>query len=584
MKKLRVTFISFLLVSSLYARVDYYVDPSGTDDLTHGSGTGTDAWATIQYAVDHVANPTTASVVINISADVYTLNNSVIIVNRSFTDLSLSGSGRNNTFIQAAAVKTLATSGIFEIMDGNVVTISDLSIRNGYNRGILNQGTLTIEDCSIFDINGKGIYNDEVLGYTGHCSINHCLIYNNSSNGVFSYQFGAILTLEQSVIYNNQSNGIMCSGTATILNSTISGNNTTGYGGGIDARDCNLTINSCTIVNNSSTLGGGLYHATGNLNIKNSIIANNSATTSNDISLFFSTLNSQDYNLFEDISGLTIFGTTTHNIYNQDPNFGPLANNGGSTLTHALLSGSPAINQIPASSPNGAPSTDQRGYARVGDYDMGAFEAPDYSLSVSLSSFTVKVVDNSVELYWTTESEVDNVGYILERKRENDFEWATIADYHTNEKLKGNGNTSSRVNYNFTDYNVTTDQIYSYRLKDVDTDGLVTILDIITVQVKTAEESDPVHTKLNPVFPNPFNPHTKISYELEKEMAVNLTIYNLLGRQVRILANKEQQSSGIYNLYWDGKNNMNEPMPSGTYILVIKTDHFVESQKLILVR
>jgi hypothetical protein len=84
-------------------------------------------------------------------------------------------------------------------------------------------------------------------------------------------------------------------------------------------------------------------------------------------------------NLIENISGATITGTTTGNILGQDPKLGLLASNGGPTLTHALLPGSPAIE---AADPANVLPSDQRGFARPKDgdrngvvrADIGAFE------------------------------------------------------------------------------------------------------------------------------------------------------------------------------------------------------------------
>jgi hypothetical protein len=87
-------------------------------------------------------------------------------------------------------------------------------------------------------------------------------------------------------------------------------------------------------------------------------------------------LTSQGYNLVGNSRGAQIVGVTTGNIVGTFPalinaSLGPLANNGGPTKTHALLTGSPAIN---AGNTETSPATDQRGAARVGTADIGAYE------------------------------------------------------------------------------------------------------------------------------------------------------------------------------------------------------------------
>jgi hypothetical protein len=115
------------------------------------------------------------------------------------------------------------------------------------------------------------------------------------------------------------------------------------------------------------------------VNIRNTIVAQNAAITGSDCS---GTLNSLDYNLIQNTNGCTITNLTTHNIYNQDPKLGPLADLGGPTPTHALRFDSPAID----AGNSGGLTTDQRGFPRPIDdpnipnaqggdgSDIGAYE------------------------------------------------------------------------------------------------------------------------------------------------------------------------------------------------------------------
>lgn len=123
-------------ISANLMAVDYYVNPADTDDVSHGSASGTNAWQTIQYAVDSV-NPTTATIVIHVSGDTYTLNSDGIDINRSFTNLTIQGAGAGTTIVQAHASKDTATDRVFNIVSGNTVAIKDMNIGtlqdNGYN-------------------------------------------------------------------------------------------------------------------------------------------------------------------------------------------------------------------------------------------------------------------------------------------------------------------------------------------------------------------------------------------------------------------------------------------------------------------
>src|SRR5262249_7450167 len=98
------------------------------------------------------------------------------------------------------------------------------------------------------------------------------------------------------------------------------------------------------------------------------------------------TINSQGYNLIGDTTGCVITGDTTGNKSGVAPNLGPLRDNGGPTFTHALLTGSPAIDAgnpaAPGSGGNACPVDDQRGVTRPQDgdgdttavCDIGAYE------------------------------------------------------------------------------------------------------------------------------------------------------------------------------------------------------------------
>ncbi len=193
--------------------------------------------------------------------------------------------------------------------------------------------------------------------------------------------------------------GIYNSGTLTISNSTISnnvtgnggssaGNGDGGSGGGI-YNSGTLTISNSTISNNvtgnggSSGLGGvggsggGIYNV-GTSNVKSSIIANNSLGTRGNPQGpdFCGILTSYGYNLIENTSNCIINGENQGNIAGVDPNLGLLAYNGGPTMTHALLSGSPAINKGSCTDiERNIVRTDQRGHLRKsGSCDIGAYE------------------------------------------------------------------------------------------------------------------------------------------------------------------------------------------------------------------
>ncbi|MGI8854594.1 MAG: choice-of-anchor Q domain-containing protein [Thermomicrobiales bacterium] len=154
-------------------------------------------------------------------------------------------------------------------------------------------------------------------------------------------------------------------GIVTATNATVSGNTATHFGGGI-ATFAPAILTYMTVANNTT----GIYASVPGspITVASSLFSNIGAncTAAN-------TIASGDNNLSSDGSCGTF--TQPHDRTYRDPHIGVLANNGGPTLTHALLSGSPAID-AGGTSANGCPATDQRGFPRPqgAACDIGAFE------------------------------------------------------------------------------------------------------------------------------------------------------------------------------------------------------------------
>ena len=96
----------------------------------------------------------------------------------------------------------------------------------------------------------------------------------------------------------------------------------------------------------------------------------------------------------------------------------------------------------------------------------------------------------------------------------------------------------------------------------------------------------PDTTALLPNYPNPFNPETWIPYHLSKDAEVILTIYDVHGVAVRALA-LGHQAAGIYQsrgraAYWDGKNQLGEPVASGVYFYTLTAGEFTVTRKLLI--
>ncbi|MCH7613758.1 MAG: T9SS type A sorting domain-containing protein, partial [Candidatus Marinimicrobia bacterium] len=84
-------------------------------------------------------------------------------------------------------------------------------------------------------------------------------------------------------------------------------------------------------------------------------------------------------------------------------------------------------------------------------------------------------------------------------------------------------------------------------------------------------------------YPNPFNPVTTIQYDLPEDSHVNLIIYNILGREVKILVNKNERA-GYKSIRWNGRNNAGQQISAGMYFYRIETAGFAKVNKMILLR
>jgi hypothetical protein len=316
----------------------------------------------------------------------------------------------NPVAINGPGARVLAVSGksvnrVLNVL-GGVVTVAGLTIKDGQFQGanevvgtaparegnggaINNASDLTLKNCTITAnsaIGGAGIFGGGASGQgggvfnTGMLTLDGCTLSNNtagggaggfgSGNGGASFG-GAIFNQDTLVVRNctlagnsgaggkggNDQNGmspgnggdgqggaVYSAGPLTATNVTLSGNS---IRGGIGGTGQDFSRGASGIGD-----GGGIYHSSDSATVRNTIVAANTAT-----------------GLHPDVAGG--FSVSDHNLIGGSPKLGTLANNGGPTDTIALQADSPAVN---AGNDAFAPAKDQRGLARSGASDIGAFE------------------------------------------------------------------------------------------------------------------------------------------------------------------------------------------------------------------
>jgi hypothetical protein len=366
--------MALCLISSTASASTWYVNGVSGSDGNNCMSSQT-ACKTIGHAISLASSGDS----IMVAAATYTEN---LVIGFS---LRMIGSGASTTIIdggQPGTVVAISSSSA-------VVTLSDLTIRNGFTRisgaGISNSGTLTINNSTITgnlaDGGQRGCGAGGGIANGGTVTINNSTITGNGAAGPFHCGTGGGIANAGTATVNNSTlsgngagvgGGISNRGHLKINNSTISGNEAA-FGGGIANRGP-LKISNGTISGNKAVDGGGIFNA-GGATLQNSIVANNSGGN-----CFKNSVTSKAYNLSSD-------GSCNFNgpgdLNNTNPRLGPLQDNGGPTMTMALPAGSRAID---AGNPSGCKDglghllkTDQRGMPRpdpedAGGCDMGAYE------------------------------------------------------------------------------------------------------------------------------------------------------------------------------------------------------------------
>lgn len=193
---------------------------------------------------------------------------------------------------------------------------------------------------------------------------------------------------------------------------------------------------------------------------------------------------------------------------------------------------------------------------------------------VELSSFTSSVRGNNVKLQWTTESELNNSGFDIERKciSPNQSEWVKISN------VSGHGNSTEQHDYSFNDFSLPTAK-YQYRLKQIDYNGSYEYF----ILGNEVEIGAPNNFTLSQNYPNPFNPSTKIDYSIPFESKVNLQVFDMLGREVANLVNNDLQKAGYYTIEFNATGSL-----SGTYFYKITATNgenkYTATKKMILIK
>jgi hypothetical protein len=349
---------------------------------------------------------------INLAAGTYTLtsvdNSSTPFGNNDLPQITspilINGESAETTIIERDS--DAPAFGIFAVGDSGTLTLNGLTVRGSLSNfgGILNTGTLTVNDSIIAENRDLGSGFGGGISNRGTMTMAHSIVTNNSAvlagGGIFNsgitnivsssitdntsegggavnnFTAGATMIVQNSTISNNNADGgggIANSGTMTVTSTTISDNLAGFFDGGGIANGGTLTITNSTISRNiagffaSRSPGGGIANNDWIVKLQNTIMASNFADSGNDC---FGPITSLGNNIIGDPNNCDI--NLLASDITGDPGLGDFVDDGMPGRAHFPLNlGSQAID---AGNPEACLQADQLGLLRIGICDIGAVE------------------------------------------------------------------------------------------------------------------------------------------------------------------------------------------------------------------
>jgi CSLREA domain-containing protein len=399
------------------------------DDTTPGDGVCKTAsgTCTLRAAVEEANDPAVTPDTIILPAGHYVFSIAQTMVVRDA--ITIVGAGADTTVIDAAGIAS--SFHILPFSPGTTpwsLTLSGVIMQNGnipnsIGGAIFAESPLTLTDSVMrdnFAFNGGAIYA------TAETTVARCIVTGNRATALGGGIQGYDLTLVDSTVSANQANfggGVFAIGELEIERSTITGNTALTDGGGLEFEGESADVTNATVTDNTAARhGGGVYRAgvreaggdyqaVGPVLLRNSTITGNRADADGNgdgdgggvanINAGIRLVNtivaenvdaggeapdcagpveSLGHDLIGSLNGCTLSGAMTGDVYSVSADLGPLADNGGLTMTRALLPTSPAIDAgsaaISGTTDDSCAASDQRGILRPQPVrcDIGAFE------------------------------------------------------------------------------------------------------------------------------------------------------------------------------------------------------------------
>jgi hypothetical protein len=206
------------------------------------------------------------------------------------------------------------------------------------------------------------------------------------------------------------------------------------------------------------------------------------------------------------------------------------------------------------------------------DYILKLF-CGDHRLPVELLAFNAQDSESGVRLSWSTASETDNSRFRVERQLENREDWNLVG------VVAGQGQSTTQTNYSYLDETAQAGTTYAYRLVSESSTGEEDVLQLLVVtHAAPATHETPASFRLLSNYPNPFNPSTRISFEVPEQSQLSLRVFDITGHLVTTLADGIYEA-GAHEATFDGAG-----LPSGVYFAQLTGPANAQMIKMVLLK
>ena len=609
----------------------WHVSTSGSDSV--GNGSEENPFAAIQKGIDSSSDGDTVLVAAGTYVENINYNGKNIVVSSLYLttqDTSyISSTIIDGNWNDQSVVK-------FENGEDSTSALIGMTITNGYSSeggGVHCSGSSPRLKYLIINADSAGSYGGGIYLNNSNAQIIETRLENNGTSGYGGglSMLGGEPELTNVTIISNRAlsgrgGGIYCySSSPTLTNVTITNNSAQSDGGGLCCEGSNLNLDYGIISNNSTSQdGGGIFSSSlqsnsSNLTLTHVMISDNTAwdgggisfNDSGNLNLAYVTISNNSANDGSGIHCTDDANTSLINsiIWENNPNWLAISGSSQISITYSDIQGGyegegnidtdplfcePDSGDYTLSENSPCIGTGEDG-ADMGAFGLGCgqynFPPTEFSLSGPANNFYITIDESNmntgfISFWWSEASDVngDSLYYLMRATS------AEIGDHGIDTNATAIDILYMDIIEDMSDNNVTAAALeWTVYVTDgqdtVEADNAPYTMGIDGANALSAylEGLLPDEFALHQNYPNPFNPVTTLRYDLPENSFVNVTIYDMLGRQVKTLVN-QSQVAGYKSVIWNATNNYGKPVSAGIYLYQIQAGEYISTKKMILLK